>query len=85
MAEYNNALPNAAERIVAEWEEESIHRRTLQSRGQWMAFGLGALALAAAVVCAIAGQPWVGGVIVLSAMLGIGATGALSLFLQRRR
>lgn len=84
LQEYNDALPDGANRIVNNWETESQHRRTVESRSQILAFLVMLLAISAAVGCAYFGQPWVGGGIVLATMLGIGLTGALRLVAFKR-
>lgn len=77
LRQYNDALPDGAHRIVSAWETEGQHRRHLQNRGQWIAAILGGGAIIAAVVCALFGQPWVGGSIIAFTMLAMGATGAI--------
>lgn len=70
LEQFNDIVPNCAERIVANWEAESTHRRSLERReltilgwselaGKVFAllFVLGALALAGYAVAN--GQPWV--------------------------
>lgn len=70
LAQYNDVVPNGAERIFAAWEEESLHRRKLESRdltldGVEIVLGrLGALvfvvtALAVIAYCASIGAEWV--------------------------
>jgi uncharacterized membrane protein len=85
LSQYNDALPDGAHRIVTSWENEGDHRRKLQNRGQWIAAGLGFAAIVAAVVCALSGQPWVGGSIIAFTMLAMGATGAVGQILSITR
>lgn len=85
LKEYSDAIPDGGDRIVANWETESNHRRGLQSRGQWLAVGIAMAAIVASVVCALNGQPWVGGTIILAAMIAIGLTGAVNLFRRDRK
>ena len=33
--EYDQLIPNGADRIMAQWESETKHRHTMQSRAQW--------------------------------------------------
>lgn len=81
---YNEALPDGANRIVTAFEKQGDHRRQTETRGQKYALWIALSAIVAAVVCALQGQPLVGGTIVLSALVGIGLTGAIRLFLRRR-
>ena len=80
MKSYNDALPDGANRIVTAWEKQGQHRRTLETRGQRFALTIASAAIAAAVWTAILGHPWLGGGIVISAMVAIGMTGVLNLY-----
>lgn len=77
LKQYNDALPDGADRIVSSWEWEGQHRRKLQNRGQLIAAGLGGGSIVAAVICALFGQAWVAGSIVGVTMLAMGASGAI--------
>ena len=91
LAEFNNVVPNGAERIVRAWELESEHRRHIERKEQrW--FYIDALAgksaalvfvlaaLSAAVIAAVYGAEWVG------ALLGGGTITAVALaFLKSRK
>lgn len=68
LAKYNELVPDFAERLLSEYQAQGAHRRGLeaavitgnlraQSRGQWIAAGMFALMVAAAVVLGLAGQP----------------------------
>ena len=84
-AQYEEILPGSAERMMAGFEREQSQRHDWDnklldyqakeiSRGQWMAFGLGALAILGAIFCAYIGQPWVAGVLVGTSLVGIVTT-----------
>lgn len=76
---YASIVRDGGERIVGNWEEESRHRRGLESKGQWIAAALAASAIVAGVVCTVFGYPWAGGGIVAFTMVAIAATGAINL------
>lgn len=82
LEKYNQILPGAAERILQMTEEQSRHRRSLESqviasdirradRGLQFGLVIGISGLTAAVVIGIVGQPWAGG------LLGIGTIASL--------
>ena len=74
MAQYNEAVPNGADRIMRQFESETAHRHSLETRaldaqigrvnrGQWMAFFLTILFGGAGVYLALNGHPTVAGVL----------------------
>lgn len=84
LEDYNNALPDGAERIVMSFEKQGNHRRRTETRSQIFAFVIALAAIVGAVICALNDRPFVGATIVVAGMIGIGLTGALKLFLRRR-
>ena len=80
LQQYDDILPGAAERIFASWEAQSHHRQRLEIRSQWCALTTVLAAIGAGVLCAAFGQPWVGGAIAVTAVLGVTATSILRLF-----
>lgn len=66
--------------ILDSSKEEAGHRRRITSRGQIIAAALGFAAIGGAIVCALNGQPWVGGVIAASFAIAIGIPVAINLF-----
>ncbi len=74
LQEYNEMIPNGAERIMKMAENQQLHRHELektvipgqvnQSRnGQWFGFILGLIGLGCGTFLAYSGQPYVGGII----------------------
>lgn len=80
--QYEEVLKGSANRIMRLTENEQIHRQTWESkaldyqgkeieRGQWLGFVLAALAIGGGVACTYLDQPWVGAVLVGTALTGI--------------
>lgn len=91
LAEYNNIIPNGAERIMAMAEKQSDHRMKMESEvihrqmnqstaGQIFALIIGLAALTASTICILKGFQWAGGVV------GIGGITALvTAFIQGKK
>ena len=74
LREFDEIVPNGAERIMSAWEKESDHRRQLESRdlkitafdilaGKLFALIFVLVALGAAVYSAVQGAEWVGAIL----------------------
>lgn len=50
LKQYNEALPDGAERIVQMAEQQSAHRRAMETRGQFFGFSLALIVLVGAIV-----------------------------------
>jgi uncharacterized membrane protein len=71
LAQYNAALPNGADRIVKMAEEQSAHRRRMESRGQVFAFILALVAILAGVGLILDGRSAEGLVSLVGALAGL--------------
>jgi uncharacterized membrane protein len=69
LARYNDALPDGAERIVKMAENQSAHRRKLESRGQLFAFALALVAIVGGIYLIAEGRS-VEGLVPLVAAIG---------------
>jgi uncharacterized membrane protein len=88
---FRQLVPDAPERIFAQWEEEAKHRRAFEQtalseaakkdrRGQFAAIAFALAALILTAFCVWMGQPWVAGI------LGGGTIAAVvGAFLYERR
>lgn len=86
--DYNEAVPNGADRIVTIFEEQARHRMELEKiavtsqlrqsgRGQWFALTIGIFALSCSTFTIYQGHEWPG------ALLGVGGiTGLVVAFLK---
>lgn len=74
LQEYNTAAPNGAERIVKNWEIESVHRREREKdeqrlhyrdarEGRYCALAFVLFALAVSAFFAYLKQPWLAGIL----------------------
>ena len=72
LAQYNDALPDGAERIVRLTENQTEHRQRLETRGQLFTFILALVALAGGILLIILGHSAEGLVPVISAVVGLG-------------
>jgi uncharacterized membrane protein len=91
LAEYNNIIPNGAERIMAMAEKQSDHRMKMESEvihrqmnqsnlGQVFAFIIGLAALGSATYCILQGFQWAGG------FIGVGGlTSLVTAFIQGKK
>ena len=81
-AQYEKVLDGSSERILKMSEREQEQRHDWDNtfldyqgkeiiRGQWLGFGLGALAILGGIYCAIINQPWVAAVLVGTALANI--------------
>jgi uncharacterized membrane protein len=71
LAQYNDAVPDGADRIVKMAEEQSSHRRKIESRGQIFAFLLALVAIVGGIVLIALGRSAEGLVPLLSAIAGL--------------
>jgi uncharacterized membrane protein len=71
LAQYNDAVPDGADRIVKMAEEQSSHRRKMESRGQIFAFLLALVAIVGGIVLIALGRSAEGLVPLLSAIAGL--------------
>lgn len=82
LQQYNQIVPGSAERIISMAEEQSKHRRDLESRviksgiensklGIWCGLAIGLVGLISTTLIAIFGNP------VLSGFIGFGTLGSL--------
>jgi uncharacterized membrane protein len=71
LARYNDALPDGADRIVKMAEEQSSHRRTMESRGQTFAFVLALVAIVGGIVLIATGHSIAGLVPLIGAIGGL--------------
>jgi uncharacterized membrane protein len=71
LARYNDALPDGADRIVKLAEEQSKHRRLMESRGQVFAFTLALVAILAGVGLILDGKSAEGLVPLIGAIGGL--------------
>lgn len=74
LAQYNEALPNGAERIMQMTESELRHRQGMEHRGQFFAFVIAVAALLGGIVLIALGRSVEGLVPLLSAIAGLGGT-----------
>jgi len=82
LEKYNGIIPNGADRIMSMAEKQSQHRLEIEKSviaannresgtGQWMGFILGVLCLSASVFLGLNGQPWLGGILGGSTIIGL--------------
>lgn len=72
LAEYNNALPDGADRIVRLTEGQAAHRRRMEARGQLFLFAFALVALVGGIALIADGESAVGLVPVIGAIGGLG-------------
>lgn len=68
LVRYNDALPDGADRIVKMAEDQSAHRRTMESRGQIFGFTLALVAIVGGIVLIADGKSAEGLVPLVSAL-----------------
>ncbi|HZL48592.1 MAG TPA: DUF2335 domain-containing protein [Solirubrobacteraceae bacterium] len=71
LARYNDALPDGADRIVKMAEDQSAHRRTIESRGQIFGFTLALVAIVGGIALIADGKSAEGLVPLVSALAGL--------------
>jgi uncharacterized membrane protein len=71
LARYNQALPDGADRIVKMAENQSAHRRQMESRGQIFAFTLALVAIVGGIVLISIGRSAEGLVPLVAAIGGL--------------
>jgi uncharacterized membrane protein len=71
LARYNEALPDGADRIVKMAENQSAHRRRMESRGQIFAFTLALVAIVGGIVLISIGRSAEGLVPLVAAIGGL--------------
>jgi len=76
---YDQIHPGTAERIIRRWEQQTDHRHRLERRGQWFALTIALAGMGSGIVCTALGEPWVGGGIAITAVLGISVTALIRL------
>jgi uncharacterized membrane protein len=72
LAQYNEAVPNGADRIVKLTENQAEHRQTMESRGQVFTFALALIALVGGIVLIALGNSAEGLVPLIAAIAGLG-------------
>lgn len=72
LAQYNEAVPNGADRIVKLTENQAEHRQAIESRGQLFTFALAVIALVGGIVLIALGDSAEGLVPVIAAIAGLG-------------
>jgi uncharacterized membrane protein len=85
LAQYDSVVPGAAERILKMAEEQSKHRRDLESqviaadianarKGLMFGFIIGVVGLLAALIAALYGKEWVGSVLGVGTLVSLVGT-----------
>jgi uncharacterized membrane protein len=72
LAQYNEAVPNGADRIVKLTENQARHRQAIESRGQMFTFALAVIALVGGILLIALGNRVEGLVPLLAAIAGLG-------------
>lgn len=99
LQKYDSVIPGFAERIIAQWEQQSTHRQRLEStvvlggvqaqaKGQWMALVVAVVGLLVAGAVGIWGNPIAGTVIAavdLASLAGVFLYGRWSQVAERER
>lgn len=95
MMKYGEADPSAPGVILRSFEEQGLHRRSLEKeeaedyrlvrrRGQWMCFILALAAISAGTACAVAGYPIAGVSIAVPTLLGVSVVGGIGMLWRRQ-
>lgn len=82
LKKYNTIIPNGADRIMVMAERQNQHRIEIEkaviksnnhqsSTGQWMGFILGLGCISASVYMGVNNQPWLGGILGGSTIIGL--------------
>lgn len=72
LAQYNEALPNGADRIVKLTENQAKHRQSMESRGQIFTFALAMVALVGGIILIALGKSAEGLIPLVAAIAGLG-------------
>lgn len=72
LAQYNEAVPNGADRIIKLTEDQTGHRRAMESRGQVFTFALAVIALGGGIFSIAIGGSAEGLVPLVAAVAGLG-------------
>jgi len=72
LAQYNEAVPNGADRIVKLTENQAAHRQSIESRAQIFTFAIAMVALVGGIVLIALGDSAEGLVPLIAAIAGLG-------------